>query len=179
MKGGLVISRHNKIQDKLSDLASKALFPSAVCNKPRIHPSCPTEKKTDLEEPSNPVSRNLRKSRGEDERGDGLIRGLWAQGRDCIIDICVTDTDAKSNLSRDPAKVLEAYKWEKKRKYLKDCLEQHLHFTPFVVSSDGIIGREAKTLMNKLSAMLLAENWEKLYAEVCGIVNDQMSIVIV
>jgi hypothetical protein len=60
----------------------------------------------------------------------------------------------KSNLSRDPANVLEAHKWEKKRIYLKDCLEQHHHFTPFVVSKDGLIGRAAKTPVKKLSAIL-------------------------
>jgi hypothetical protein len=123
-------------------LASKVLFPSAVHNKPRIHTSCPAEK-TDSDEPSNPVSRNLCKSRGK-ERGNVLIRGFWTHRTDCIIDVRVTDTDAKkSNLSRDPAKVLEAHKREKKRKYLKDCLEQRHHFTPFVVSTDGLISREA------------------------------------
>jgi hypothetical protein len=40
-KGGLVISCHNEIQDELSNLASKALIPSAVCDKPRIYPSHP------------------------------------------------------------------------------------------------------------------------------------------
>jgi hypothetical protein len=49
---------------------------------------------------------------------------------------------------------------EKKRKYLKDCLEQRCHFTPFEVSTDGLIDREVKTLMKKLSA-ILAEKWEK------------------
>jgi hypothetical protein len=132
-------------------LASKALFPSVVLDEPRIHTSCPAEKKTDSEEPSNPVSRNLCKSQGE-ERGDVLIYGLWAHGTDCIIDIRVTDTDVKSNLSRDPTKVLEAYEQEKKRKY---CLEQRHHFTPFMVSTDGLIrSREVRTLMKKLSVML-------------------------
>jgi hypothetical protein len=36
MKGGLVISCQNEIRDELSDLTSKALFPSVVRNKPRI-----------------------------------------------------------------------------------------------------------------------------------------------
>ena len=35
--GGLVVSRHNEIRDKLSDLASKAFFPSAVRDEPIIH----------------------------------------------------------------------------------------------------------------------------------------------
>jgi hypothetical protein len=177
MKGGLVISRHNEIRDELSDLASKALVPSAVRDEPRIHTSRAVEKKTVLEAPGRPVSRNLRKSLGE-ERGDVLIRGLWARGTDCIIDVRVTDTDAKSNLSRDPAKVLEQHEREKKKKYLKDCLEQRRHFTPFVVSTDGLIGREAKTLLKRLS-LILAEKWEKPYAEVCGYVNARMSIAIV
>jgi hypothetical protein len=67
---------------------------------------------------------------------------------------------------------------EKKRKYLKPCLEQRRHFTPFVVSTDGLIGKEAKTLLKKLS-FLLAEKWEKPYSVVCGYVNAQVSIAIV
>jgi hypothetical protein len=74
-----------------------------------------------MEAPGRPVSPNLRKCLGE-ERRVFLIHSLWAHGTDCIIDVRVTDTDAKSNLSRDPAKVLEQHEREKKKKYLKDCL---------------------------------------------------------
>jgi hypothetical protein len=116
------------------------------------------------------VSRNLQKSRGE-TRGDRSIR-------DCILDVRVTDTDAKSNLSKDPAKVLEAHEKEKKKKYLEACLEQRRTFTPFVVSTDGLLGKEAKTLLKKPST-LLAEKWWKSYSEVCGYVNALMSIAIV
>jgi hypothetical protein len=35
--GGLVIIRHNEIADELADLASKALTPSAVRDKPSIY----------------------------------------------------------------------------------------------------------------------------------------------
>jgi hypothetical protein len=35
---------------------------------------------------------------------------------------------------------------EKNKKYLEACLEQRCHFTPFVVSTDGLLGKEAKTL---------------------------------
>jgi hypothetical protein len=47
-----------------------------------------------------------------------------------------------------------------------------------VVSTDGLIGKEARTLLKKLST-LLAEKWGKSYAEVCGYVNARMSIAIV
>jgi hypothetical protein len=36
-RGGLIISRHNEIRDELSDLASKALSPSALRKEPKIH----------------------------------------------------------------------------------------------------------------------------------------------
>jgi hypothetical protein len=35
-RGGLVFSQHNEIRDELSDLASKAFFPSVVRYEPRI-----------------------------------------------------------------------------------------------------------------------------------------------
>ena len=75
-------------------------------------------------------------------------------------------------------KVLAAHEREKKRKYLEPCLEQRRHFTPFVVSTDGLIGKEGKTLLKLLSARL-AEKTGKTYAETCGYVNARMSIAIV
>jgi hypothetical protein len=74
---------------------------------------------------------------------------------------------AKSNRSKDSDKVLSAHEREKKKKYLGACLEQRRHFSPFVVSADGLLGEEAKILLRKLSAML-AEKWEKPYSEVCA-----------
>jgi hypothetical protein len=87
-------------RDGLSNLAYKTLISSAVCNKPRIYPSCSSEPMLELD--SNlPVKRNFHKNRGED-RGDVLIRGLlWYRGTNCIIDVRTTDVDAASNCSKD------------------------------------------------------------------------------
>ncbi len=74
--------------------------------------------------------------------------------------------------------MLEAHKREKKKKYLEACLEQRWHFSPFVASTDGLLGKESRTLLKKLSA-LLAEKWEKPYSEICGYVNARMSIAMV
>jgi hypothetical protein len=120
------------------------------------------------------VTRHLHKNQG-DERGDVLVRGFWKNGTDCIIDIRCTDIDAKSVLSKDPAKVLENQEREKKKKYLGACLAQRRHFTPFVVSTDGLLGREAKRFLSTL----LVVKWEKPYSHVCGYVNARMSIAIV
>jgi hypothetical protein len=86
--------------------------------------------------------------------------------------------DAKSQQSKDPHKVLEAHEREKKKKYLEACLKQRQHFSPFLVSTDGLLGKESQTWLKKLS-VLLAEKWEKPYSEICGYVNAQMSIAMV
>jgi hypothetical protein len=70
------------------------------------------------------------------------------------------------------------YEREKKKKYLEACLKQRPHFTPFVVSTDVLIGKESKILLKKLSA-LLSEKWEKPYSEVCGFIIARMSIAII
>ena len=71
-----------------------------------------------------------------------------------IVDVRATDTDAKSYKSRAPAKVLESQEREKKKKYLEPCLQRRRHFTPFVVSADGMKGKEATAFLKRLFALL-------------------------
>jgi hypothetical protein len=179
--GGLVIIRHNEIADELANLASKALTPSAVRDEPSIYPHGRAAAKVPAEETrktsKSPVNRPKSSSCDED-RGDLLIRGLWARGTDCIIDVRVTDLDCKSNLSKDPHKVLAQHeRAKKKKKYLEACTEQRRHFSPFAVSTDGVISKEARALLGRLSA-LLAEKWDQPYSVACGYVNAGMSITI-
>jgi hypothetical protein len=59
----------------------------------------------DEESKENSVKRLFHNNRNED-RGDILNRGLWAQGRDCIIDVLrIRDVDAKSDRSEDSDRV--------------------------------------------------------------------------
>ena len=47
---------------------------------------------------------------------------------------------------------------EKKKIYLGACLEQRRNFSPFVVSNDGLLGKEAKKiLLKKISFRRLVE----------------------
>ncbi len=62
-----------------------------------------------------------------------------------------TNTDAKTYQSKDPLKVLASHEKNKTKKYLAPCLAQHHHFTPFVVSADGLLGREADAVVCKLA----------------------------
>jgi len=89
------------------DLASKALTPNVVCNKPKIQTSRHAETVTATEQ-QKVAKGNLNKSKcRSEEGGDVLIRGLWAWGTACIIDVRVTDTDAESCISKDPMKARE------------------------------------------------------------------------
>jgi hypothetical protein len=79
----------------------RLFIPSVVRDEPKIHFSRPAEKKSALDQQAPSVTRTLHKTQGV-ERGDVLIRGLWVLGTDCIIDVRVTDTDAKSIRSKRP-----------------------------------------------------------------------------
>ena len=177
-KGSLVISRHNEIRDKLIDLASKTCSLFAVCDEPKIQNTGNSEVKADEENKENSRKHLFRNNPNED-CGDILIRGLWACGTDCIVEVGVTDVDAMSNRSKDPHKALAAHEREKNKKGLGARLEQRRKFSPFVVSADGLPGgKEASILLEKLSARL-AQKWEKPCSEVCGFVNARVSIAIV
>jgi hypothetical protein len=104
-----MICCHNEIQDELSDLATKALFPSSVRDEPKILNSRVLESKGVDENKDNLVKRLFCNNGCEEARGDILIRGLWTHGTDCIIDVCITDINAKSNRSKDPIKVLATH----------------------------------------------------------------------
>ena len=88
-----------------------------------------------------------------------------------------TDTDAKSYQDRPPHKVLASQEQEKKKKYLQPLLDQNKHFSPFVVSVDGLLGSEAQALV-KCLAELLAEKYEKPYSQCCDFVRTHISFAI-
>ena len=163
-KGGLVLLRHNDLRDELAALASKALTPSSVREEPRIYP---IRSQTSVDEPVV-----------KDARGDVLIRGLFQRATDCILDVKVSDLDAKSYSKRAPAAALRSLERAKKRQYLQPCLEQRRHFVPFVASVDGLLGSEAQEVLRRLSH-LLSEKWSRPYSAVRGYLNARLSLAIV
>ena len=179
-KGGLIFWRHEEVKNELAYLAGRAMAPSAVRNEPLIYVGAPrtgTSSSSDSTEGSAP---NPDQTDGDlkDLRGDLLIRGAWAPGTDLIIDTRVVDTDSKSYITRDPSQVLKQHEREKKNKYLKPCIDQRRHFTPFVVSTDGLIATEGTNLLKMLAARL-SKKTQRPYSQVCGFVNARMSIAIV
>jgi hypothetical protein len=85
-----------------------------------MHTCRSPEVKSEEENKENSVKRLFRNNRNEDRAVDILIRGLWARGTDCIIDVRIADrcVNPKSNRSKDPAKVLAAHEHGKNKKHL-------------------------------------------------------------
>ena len=107
-----------------------------------------------------------------------FIKGLFERNQDCIIDVRVTDTDAPSYRTRNPYSVIKSQEAEKKKKYLRLCLEQRRIFVPFVVSVDGLIGKEGRSPLLKQLSLPLAEKWKKPQSVVAGIVLSRMIFAI-
>ena len=115
---------------------------------------------------------------GEEARGDVKVHGLWEKGSDCILDIRITDTDAKSYQNISSSKVLERAAKVKKDKYLIACLERRRTFMPLVYSVDGMACKEALAFEKRV-ASLLASKWNRPYSEMVGFVRGRMSLAII
>ena len=156
-KGGLVIRRHNEIRDSLGDFCNLA-FGNAM---------------------REPVVSEV------DGSGQGItlvadlgVRGVWQPQVDSLIDVRVVDTDAPSHINRPGKAVLATSEIEKKRKYSGAAEMRRATFTPFVVSVDGALGKEAENFVKHM-ADVLAAKWERNYAEVVGWLRASLSFSII
>ena len=73
---------------------------------------------------------------------------------------------------------MKCAKKAKKKHYLNACLEQRRHFTPFVVSCEGLLGKEADVFLKRL-AIKLAEKWHRPYSQTVSFVKTRFSISLV
>ena len=96
---------------------------------------------------------------GNKAHGDVSAHGLWKKGKTCIMDIRITDTDAKSYSSSSSRKVLEKAARQKKDKYLGTCLEWRRSFVPLVYLVDGMVCKEARAFEKRVTS-LLASKWD-------------------
>ena len=87
------------------------------------------------------------------------VRGIWQPQTEALFNIQVVNTDAPSYVKCTVDTVLLTAEQEKK-KYLEAVQTRSATFTPFVVSVDGVLGREANVLIKHL-AEKIAFKWEK------------------
>ena len=81
--GCLVIVRHNEIRDKLFYLSQRAFTPALVSSKTLICQGCTISEK-DIHQGSN---------KDKETRGDVIIKSLWYQQDEAIIDVKIEDAD--------------------------------------------------------------------------------------
>ena len=92
-KGGLVTARHNKLRDRVADLASKAFTPSHLRNNPLIYSGQAVKRTKATPAGSNKTSEHPAAPEVTEHKGDLLIRDLWQQGNDSVHDMCVVNTE--------------------------------------------------------------------------------------
>jgi hypothetical protein len=135
--GSLILGHHNNAHDDLGHISTQAYLLSSIRNNPKIKSSwedksereCCGDTTTKDDKDTGHIHWKRDKDKDPGLYGDLMIWHLWKRQTDCILDIRITDTDAKSYISRSMESVLAAQEKEKKDKYLQACLEQRRHFS--------------------------------------------------
>ena len=155
-KVGLVTQRHNEVRDVIGDLAS-VVFKEVV---------------------KEPVVQEANNAEGVPSLiADFSIRGVWQPQTVVLFDVRVTDTDVPSYSQRVVSAILSSAEEAKKMKYSEAAALRRASFTPFVVSVDGVLRREASFYIKHL-VQKLAHKWEKSNSEVLGWMRARLSFAI-
>ena len=171
-KGGLVGIHHNDVRDEAGSLAELAFPKTCVSYEPYIFHGA------GVRVTGQAAQDGRSGNAGDEARGDVMVHGLWKKGESCILDVRVTDTDAKSYRATSSAKVLEKAAREKKGKYESACLEQRRSFMPLIYSVDGMAGKDARAFEKRIAA-LLSKKWSRAYSALAGWIKVRMSLAVV
>ena len=165
--GGLFIALHKTIHGKLLYLSQHAFTSASVRAEPLIY-----QGRTRSELEISQVG-----DKHKDTIGDVMIRVLWYRQVDAIIDVKLGDADADTYKYEPMTSLLT--RWEKinKYKHCKHCHNQRKHFSPFVLSVDGILGREALVVLSQFSRFM-AEKMEEPLFQVREWVNGCIAIAV-
>ena len=110
-------------------------------------------------------------------RGNVPIRGLWKTQTEAIIDVRFGDADTETWEPYRMDKLLAGWEKTKKDKHGQACYDQQRHFSPFFLSVDGMMGKEALVILATLSRLMAAKLDEPIL-HVTGWVNNQIAITV-
>ena len=165
--GGLVIACHKKIRDELLYLSQQVFTPVSVRAKHLTHKGC-TRSELEICQLSD---------KDKNTWSEVVIRGLWDGQAEAIIEVKLGDTDIDSYKYEPMAVILDWWGTIKKYKHGKHCNNQQRHFSPFVLSVDRMLVREALVILAQLSRTM-AEKREEPLSQVRGWVNGQIAIAV-
>ena len=78
-----------------------------------------------------------------------MIRCLWDCQFDAIIDVKLGDADSDTYKYKPTTSLLAMWGNIKKDKHGKHCHDQRKYFSPFVISVDVMLGREALVALSQ------------------------------
>ena len=152
--GGFPTIRHNEIRDITASLLTE------VCNNVATEPAL---------QPLNGENMTARSADTDDvARVDIRARGFWNRSQDAFFEVRVFYPNASSNRSTNATSVYRRHKQAKKQEYGQQIREvERGVFTPLVLSTNGGMGREARTFYKRL-ADLLSQKRQQTYSTVMG-----------
>ena len=110
-------------------------------------------------------------------RGEFLIRGSWESQAEAIIDVRLGGPDCNTHKKEPMGTLLAQREKEKKDKHGKHCHKERKYFSPFALSVDGMLGKEALVLLVNLSR-LVAAKMEEPISYMRGWVNGRITIAV-
>ena len=82
------------------------------------------------------------------------IRGLFKRDIWTYIDVTVVNTEGKSLAKVTPDKALENAERAKRRHHKDDLFVSRRHFSPFALSTDGLLSPAAVTVVRRIAAKI-------------------------
>ena len=137
---GLIIARHNEIHDEIVHLAKQSLSPNCISGELLVHL---VRSRYDEEV--------CLRGRVPETWGEMSIWGLWDSQTEAIIDARLVDADVDTWEPVIMCNLLTGWKKTKKEKHGQTCYNHHRHFSPFVLSVYGMVGKEAIVVLATLS----------------------------
>ena len=106
-----------------------------------------------------------------------MVQGLWDHKVNTIIDVNLGDSDADLYKYEPTTALLARWETIKKDKHVKHCHNRQKHFSPFFLSVDGMLGREALVILSQLSRFMEKKREEPL-SQVWRWVNGRIVIAV-
>ena len=114
------------------------------------------------EDPANPKGK----------KSDITVRGVEENNpaRLTDIDVRMVYPDAAAHYTKPTTKLLEPQEQDKNKKHKEAARRKGREFIPFVVTTDGAIGKEGRGLLSKIGDRL-ADKWKKDRSIVMGYIR--------
>ena len=161
--GGFVIARHDNVRNFEGNLLKQ------VCNDVQLEPPL---------QPTTGYSFRSSANTRDDARLDVRAKGFWRQGQNAYFDVRITNADTASQRGKSIEAILKTHEQEKKRQYNARVMEiEHSTFTPIVLTTKGVMGKECQVFHKSLAHKLSIKSGNK-YEEVTRLIRVKLSFIV-